>query len=57
MFYDYRESALPDSDALSEVSAFAARQLSDRFTLQFYAFTGFSDSSPDWGAGILLQII
>ena len=57
MFYDYRESALTDSDAFSEVSAFAARQLNDRFTLQFYAFTGFSDSSPDWGAGILLQII
>ncbi len=56
MFYDHRESALPDSDAFSEVSAFLARQLNDRFTLQFYGFTGFSDSSPDWGAGILLQI-
>ena len=57
MFYDYKESALADSDALSEVSAFATRRVNDRFSLQFYAFTGFSDSTPDWGAGILLQII
>ncbi len=57
MFYDYRESALTDGDALAEVSAFATRRVNDRFTLQFYAFTGFGDSSPDWGAGMLLQII
>ncbi len=57
MFYDYRESSLADSDALSEVSAFATRRVNDRFTLHFYAFTGFSDSSPDRGAGVLLQII
>lgn len=57
MFYDYRESALSGSDSLSEVSAFAARQLSERFSLQLYAFTGFSDSSPDWGAGVLLHVL
>lgn len=57
VFYDYRNSALADSDALSEVSAFATRRVGDRFTLHFYALAGFSDSSPDWGVGVLLQII
>lgn len=57
LFYDYRQSALADGDDLADLSAFVSRQVNDRFRLQLYAFTGFSDSSPDWGAGILLQII
>jgi len=57
MFYDYRESALADGDAISELSAFVSRHLNDKVSLQFYAFTGFGDSSPDWGAGVLFQII
>ena len=56
LIYDYRESALPDGDAVSEVSAFLSRALSDTWRLQFYAFTGFSDSSPDWGGGILVSV-
>ncbi len=56
-FYDYRQSALADSDGLSQLSAFATRRLNDRFSLQLYAFTGFSDSSPDWGAGVMLQVL
>ena len=54
--YDYRESALIDGDAVSEVSAFLSRNLNDSWRLQFYAFTGFSDSSPDWGGGVLVSV-
>lgn len=56
LIYDYRESALPDGDAVSEVSAFLSRNLNDTWRLQFYAFTGFSDSSPDWGGGVLVSV-
>ena len=57
LIYDYRESALADGDAVSELSAFLSSRVNDSLRIQFYAFTGFSDSSPDWGAGILLEII
>lgn len=56
LIYDYRESALIDGDNISELSAFAARQIDDRWAVQFYAFTGFSDSSADWGAGIQFEL-
>lgn len=56
VIYDYRESALLDGDAISEVSAFLSRNLNDSWGLQFYAFTGFSASSPDWGGGVLVSV-
>lgn len=56
LMYDYRESALVDGDAISEVSVFLSRSWSDTWHMQFYAFTGFSDSSADWGAGIRFKI-
>jgi hypothetical protein len=56
LIYDYRESALIDGDAISELSAFTSRQIGDRWAVQFYAFTGFSDSSADWGAGIQFKL-
>jgi hypothetical protein len=56
LIYDYRESAFVDGDAISELSVFVSWQIEDRWTIQFYAFTGFSDSSPDWGAGVLFSI-
>lgn len=57
LMYDYRESALFDGDAISELSAFTARRINDSLQVQFYAFAGFSDSSADWGAGFLLHIL
>ena len=56
LVYDYRESAFIDGDAISEVSAFSSRRLNETWQIQLYAFTGFSDSSPDWGGGVLLTM-
>ncbi|MGI9235279.1 MAG: hypothetical protein ACR2RD_16730 [Woeseiaceae bacterium] len=56
LMYDYRKSALADGDAISEVSAFLSRSLNDTWYMQIYAFSGFSDSSADWGAGIMFEI-
>lgn len=54
LIFDYRESAIPDGDAISELSAFVSQEFSDTWSAQFYVFTGFSDSSSDWGGGFLL---
>jgi len=53
LILDYRESAIADGDAVKELSGFFSREFSNAWTLQFYLFTGFSDSSPDWGGGFL----
>jgi hypothetical protein len=45
-----------DGDAISELSGFISRQIADNWSIQLYAFTGFSDSSADWGAGIQFSI-
>lgn len=55
LIYDYRESALADGDAVSELSAFWSNRWNDRWYMQVYAFSGFSDSSADWGAGLLFE--
>jgi hypothetical protein len=55
LFYDYRESSLQDSDALSEVSLYSSHSLGESWYLQLYVLAGFSDSSPDWGGGIVVS--
>ena len=55
LFYDYRESSLFDGDAISEASIFSSHHLGEKWNIQFYALAGFSDSSPDWGGGVLLS--
>jgi len=42
--------------AVSELSAFLSRGWNDTWYMQLYAFSGFSDNSPDWGVGILFEI-
>jgi len=32
-----------------------SQKVSDDWRVQVYALAGFSDSSPDWGGGILLK--
>lgn len=54
LILDYRESAIADGDAASELSAFVSQKFGDAWSLQLYVFTGFSNSSPDWGGGVLL---
>jgi hypothetical protein len=56
LLYDYREASLQDSDALSEMTLYSTHGLSESWRLQLYAFAGFSDSSPDWGAGVSVSM-
>lgn len=52
LMVDYRQSALADLDDIQEVTAFGSFRLSNHWNLDVYAFTGFTDSSPDWGGGL-----
>ena len=56
LVYDYRETALAVNDDVAELSAFLSHAWNDTWHIQLYAFSGFSDSSADWGAGILFEI-
>lgn len=56
MIFDYREASLEDGDAVSEVTLFLGREMSDTWHLQVYAFSGFSDSGPDWGGGLYISM-
>ncbi len=51
---DFRESAVTGFDDVLELSGFVSRRLSDSWVVDVYTFTGFSDSSPDWGVGASL---
>jgi hypothetical protein len=48
---DYRESAIAGFDDIQELQGFFIVPLGEAWDLEVYAFTGFTDSSPDWGAG------
>jgi hypothetical protein len=52
MAFDYRESSLEDTSDIQELRAFASLSLGDNWVLECHAFTGFTDSSADWGGGI-----
>lgn len=56
LFYDYREASLTDTDELRELSLFAAHDLGNSWRVQYYVFTGLTDSGPDWGAGLHIGI-
>jgi hypothetical protein len=55
LIYDYRESAFAGGDAIAELSGFISRQIADKWSIQFYAFTGIGDSGADRGLGISLS--
>ena len=53
LIYDYRESAVVGGDALQELTLFVSFAAGNSMSLQPYVLGGLSDSSPDWGAGVM----
>lgn len=51
LFYDYREASLTGGDEVRELTLFASRKLNHTWQIQYYVFSGFTDSGPDWGGG------
>lgn len=50
--FDYRSKASDAGFDQRELTAFYSRKLGEAYKLQAYATKGFSDGSPDWGAGL-----
>ncbi len=55
MYLDYRESAISGTDDIQELSGFASFRLGRAWRMELYAFTGLTDSSTDFGGGILFS--
>lgn len=55
VIFDYRERISTVSEPRREASAFYSLRVSDAARLQSYVQAGFSDGSPDWGAGVSLK--
>lgn len=54
-FYYYRQRISDNGYARKELTAYWNHHFSKTWELQTYALTGFSDGSPDWGAGATLK--
>jgi hypothetical protein len=54
MYFDYRESALSGYDNVQELTVIGSTKLGENWYLQLYGFSGFTDSSPDWGGGFMI---
>ncbi|MBT8106795.1 MAG: hypothetical protein KJP17_01070 [Gammaproteobacteria bacterium] len=50
--YDFRESAIAGTDDIREAHGFVSFPLGENWVLECHAFTGLTDSSANWGAGI-----
>ena len=55
-FFDFRESSVPGSDSLQELSGWVSTRLGLRGRAQLYVLAGFGDSSPDWGGGCSFSV-
>jgi hypothetical protein len=54
IMYDYRQRVTARGAHMSEATAFVSHKLTPLSRAQIYLVKGFSDGSPDWGAGALL---
>lgn len=52
--YDYRQKVSDHGSPISEATMFAMNRLNAEWKLQSYIVKGFSDGSPDFGAGMVL---
>ena len=53
--YDYRPWIINGGSAISEMTAFWSKRMTPEWKVQLYAVAGFSDASPDAGAGLMLE--
>ncbi len=52
--YDWQQKVTQFSQNAQEASVYANYYLNDNNKLNFYLLTGYSDSSPNWGSGLVL---
>jgi hypothetical protein len=54
IIFDYRESSLEGYDDVQELTAFGSFEMGEHWYMQLFAYTGFTDSSTDWGGGFTI---
>jgi hypothetical protein len=57
LVFDFRESAISGGDSVRELTGFVSRRVAENWRMQGFVLAGFSDSSPDWGAGLQIKRI
>jgi hypothetical protein len=55
LMWDSRQASSATGRASSEATAYWVHKFGDGLKLQTYAIKGFSDGSPDWGAGVMVS--
>jgi hypothetical protein len=53
--YDYRPWIISGGSPISEMTAFWSKRMTPEWKVQIYGVAGFSDASPDAGAGLMLE--
>ena len=53
--YDFRPKITPNGSEISELTGFWSKRMTPEWKVQFYGIVGFSDASPDAGAGLMLE--
>lgn len=56
LFYDFRTSATDGADDIHELALHVSQQLSGSWRIFGFTFAGLTDSSPDWGVGVALEV-
>lgn len=56
LVYDFREASIPGIDDPTELTALMSWRPGARWRFSGYVFTGLSDSSADWGSGLLIEL-
>jgi len=51
---DYRQASINSSEPLRETTAFLSHKINPNYKLQSYITHGYSESSTDWGGGVML---
>lgn len=55
LYHDWRERLRPRGSEVSEATAYVTVRLDPAWKLQLYGVKGFSDASPDFGAGLMVS--
>ncbi len=54
--FESQQAAVPAGDAPAKATGYLATRLGEQTRLTGYVLRGFSDASPDWGAGVLFTL-
>jgi len=57
LIYDTRQHILPGTEPQRELTVFVTNKIGKSYKVQSYVLGGFSDASPSWGVGLMLDYL